>query len=131
MVGVNPEGYAGRVDASGPRAFVEAITFREDDAATVLAEMEGIAGAKAIPDTMALAPTREFARPVLGTAGEATAELIDGSDGQISPGDVAGLSGLQQQYDEQRRGQRGIAVDVVPAGTPRWSSNGTLPPASR
>ena len=115
LVGVDAEGYADRVEASGPQAFVEAITFRENDVAVVLPEMDGIAGAKAIPDTMPLAPTREFARPILGTVGEATAEIVDESDGQIGPGDVVGLSGLQQQYDEQLRGQHGIAVDVVPA----------------
>lgn len=80
------------------------------------AGVDGIAGARgAIPGTMALATTREFARPVLGTVGEATAEIVEESGGQISPGDVVGLSGLQEQYDEQLRGQRGIAVEVVPA----------------
>jgi cell division protein FtsI/penicillin-binding protein 2 len=114
-VGVDPDGFADRVEASGPKAFVEAITYREDDAEAVLPELDKIAGARAIPGTMALAPTREFARPVLGTVGEATAEIVEDSDGQINPGDVVGLSGLQQQYDEQLRGQRGIAVELIPA----------------
>lgn len=114
-VGVDPDGFADRVEASGPKAFVEAITYREDDAEAVLPELDKIAGARAIPGTMALAPTREFARPVLGTVGEATAEIVEDSNGQINPGDVVGLSGLQQQYDEQLRGQRGIAVELIPA----------------
>lgn len=114
-VGVDPDRFAERVDASGPVAFVEAITLREDDAQETLPQVEGIAGARAIPDTMGLAPTRDFARPVLGTVGEATAEIIDDSDGRINVGDVVGLSGLQAQYDDQLRGRPGTAVEVVPA----------------
>lgn len=115
LVGVDPDGFADRVEASGPQAFVEAITFRGDDAQSLLPHVDLIAGARAIPATMPLAPTREFARPILGAVGEASAESIDNSDGRIRAGDLVGLSGLQEQYDEQLSGQRGITVEVRPA----------------
>ncbi|WP_123788496.1 penicillin-binding transpeptidase domain-containing protein [Phytoactinopolyspora halophila] len=113
LVGVDGERLAERVRATGERAFVEAITFREDDAAPVLDEIDAIDGAVALPDMQPLAPTREFARPLLGTVGKATAEIIEESNGNIQTGDVVGLSGLQQAYDEQLRGTPGVSVEIV------------------
>jgi cell division protein FtsI/penicillin-binding protein 2 len=52
---------------------------------------------------------------VLGTVGPATAEIIDASDGAIVAGDLAGLSGLQRQYDEQLRGRPGVEVIATSA----------------
>lgn len=114
VVGVDPAGLAERVQGAGERAFVDAITLREADAAPLLAQIEAIEGAVAIDDTLALAPTRDFARPILGTVGDATAELVEESGGRIVAGDVVGLSGLQAQYDEQLGGTPGLAVELVP-----------------
>ncbi|HEY9411720.1 MAG TPA: penicillin-binding transpeptidase domain-containing protein [Jiangellaceae bacterium] len=115
LTGIDPAAYPARVEQAGERAFVEAITLREPDAADVLAGIEGIPGAVALSDTLPLAPTREFARPVLGTVGEATAEIVAESGGAVQAGDVVGLSGIQAQYDEQLRGVPGMTVEVVPA----------------
>ena len=46
----------------------------------------GIAGAVGIDDELPLAPTRDFARPMLGTVGAATAELVKDSDGRLVAG---------------------------------------------
>ncbi|MFW6203806.1 MAG: penicillin-binding transpeptidase domain-containing protein [Actinomycetota bacterium] len=114
LVGVDAGRFAERVESAGDRAFVRAITLREDDAEPVLDEIEDIDGARALPDTLPLAPTREFARPVLGTVGDATAEIVDESGGRVQAGDVTGLSGLQRTYDEQLAGTPGVRVDIVP-----------------
>ncbi len=114
VVGVDPAGLAERVQNAGERAFVDAITLREADAAPLLAQIEAIEGAVAIEDTLALAPTRDFARPILGTVGDATAELVEESGGRIVAGDVVGLSGLQAQYDAQLGGTSGLTVELVP-----------------
>lgn len=120
LVGVNVERFADRVDSAGDQAFVEAITLREDDASDLLADIEEIAGARALPDEIPLAPSRAFARPILGTVGDATAELVEESGGRVQPGDVTGLSGLQQTYDDVLDGTPGLTVDIVPAeGDPR------------
>ena len=66
-----------------------------------------------VPDTLPLAPTRQFARPILGTVGPATAEIIEKSDGAVVAGDLAGLSGLQRQYDAQLRGLPGITITAA------------------
>ena len=60
-----------------------------------------------------LAPTRAFGQPLLGTVGEATAEVVEASDGAVRPGDPVGLSGLQARYDEQLRGTPGVEVLAV------------------
>src|SRR5690606_21361094 len=103
-------GYAERVVAAGPRAFVEIITVREGSDDVDLAALEGVPGAVALPDELPLAPTSTWARPLLGRAGEATAEILEESDGAISAGEVVGLSGLQRTFDAQLRGTPGLTV---------------------
>jgi cell division protein FtsI/penicillin-binding protein 2 len=115
VVDVDGEGLAERVLGAGDKAFIEAITLRANDAEDILDDVDGIEGAAALPGTMQLAPTREFARPILGTVGEATAEIIEESGGMIQAGDMVGLSGLQRQYDDVLRGVPGLRVDIVPA----------------
>ena len=113
LVGVDPEAYAAQVQASGPEAFVEVLVQRaEAEGPATAAGVEAIPGAVALPAQRVLAPTRNFARALLGTVGEATAEVIDASEGRLSPGDQTGLSGLQQQYDEQLRGTDGVSITI-------------------
>jgi cell division protein FtsI/penicillin-binding protein 2 len=86
---------------------------RPQDARSARKAITGIRGAVAIADTMPLAPTREFAAPVLGRVGPATAEIVKASDGRVRVGDVVGLSGLQARYDEQLAGTPGVQVEAV------------------
>ena len=117
LLGLDPEAYAERVAAAGERAFVEALVVRRDDPSIDVEGVLAVPGALSVPDDLPLAPTREFARALLGTAGPATAEIIEASDGEIEPGDTAGLSGLQRQYDEQLRGRHGLVVHLQRADT--------------
>jgi cell division protein FtsI/penicillin-binding protein 2 len=113
LVGIDPAAYVQQVEASGPEAFVPAITLRDTSSRTVTdAEIAAIPGGRAIPEKLPLAPTRNFARAVLGTVGEASAEQIEKSDGALTAGDVIGTGGLQQQYDAQLSGTDGIVVRV-------------------
>ena len=107
---MDPDAYAARVAAAGEKAFVEAIVVRVGDPAYDVATLSALHGVNAVPDTLPLAPTRTFARPLLGAVGPATAEIVEGSDGAIVAGDLAGLSGLQKQYDEQLRGNPGLTI---------------------
>ena len=117
LVGVDPAAFAQQVAATGPDAFVPAITLREDGSRTVTDEqISAIPGARAIPDSLPLAPTRTFARALLGTVAEANAEQIEQSGGALKPGDSAGTGGLQQQYDAQLRGTDGIVIRAQKAG---------------
>ncbi|CAM3180392.1 penicillin-binding transpeptidase domain-containing protein [Nocardioides dubius] len=105
-----------RAKAAGEKAFVEAITLRAEDAKqSVPASYENIPGAVGIGTTRPLAPTREFALPLLGSVGEATAEIVKESEGAVQAGDLVGLSGLQARYDEQLRGVPGVRISANPA----------------
>ncbi|WP_454050640.1 penicillin-binding transpeptidase domain-containing protein [Cellulomonas sp. Marseille-Q8402] len=114
-LGLDVEAYAAQVAAAGEKAFVEAIVVREGDPAYDVAALSALPGVNAVPASLPLAPTRAFARPVLGTVGQATAEIVEASDGAVVGGDLTGLGGLQKQFDEQLRGLPGLTV-VATAG---------------
>lgn len=117
-VSVGP--YVRAVRGAGEAAFVEAIVLRPQDARDVDPGYDSIPGAVALRDELPLAPTREFAAPLLGRVGPVTAELVEESEGRLAAGDLAGLSGLQQRYDEQVTGEPGVTVSAVDAaGTSR------------
>lgn len=106
--------YVERVKASGDEAFVEAIVLRRDDIPVeVGAGYQRIKGALALQDTLPLAPTRDFAAPILGTVGEPTAEMIEEDPDRYAVGQQVGLSGLQLRYDEQLVGTPGVVVNKV------------------
>ncbi|WP_370248386.1 penicillin-binding transpeptidase domain-containing protein [Nocardioides sp.] len=111
LVDVDPGPFAKAVEAAGEKAFVAAITYREDDVPAAVADAD-LRGLRLVPDEIPLAPTREFAAPILGTVGEVTAEMI-AEDPTLQVGDVAGISGLQARYDEQLRGADGLLVKAV------------------
>ncbi len=117
LLGLDAAAYAERVAASGERAFVEALVVREAEPGVDLDAFGAVPGALAVRDLRPLAPTRSFARAVLGTAGPATAEIVEASQGTVVAGDVVGLSGLQRQYDEQLRGRPGVTVVLRRADT--------------
>jgi cell division protein FtsI/penicillin-binding protein 2 len=122
LVGVDPAPYVKQVEGAGAEAFVEAIVFRRDDVPARVdpRHLAAIPGAIAVSDTLPLAPTREFAAPILGTVGEVTAEMIEDDPEKYEIGDEAGLSGLQARYDDQLRGTPGVVVQAVdPEGSER------------
>lgn len=114
LVDIDPGPYAKRVEASGDKAFVEAITLRKEEVSASLSQSYfRIKGAVGIPDQLPLPPSREFAAPILGTVGEVTAEMVKEDPDRYQAGDRAGLSGLQARYDEQLQGVDGAVVNAV------------------
>jgi cell division protein FtsI/penicillin-binding protein 2 len=113
LVGIDVGPYARSVKASGEKAFVEAIVFRDSEVPPAVSRgVKGIPGAVLLPDELPLAPTRTFAAEILGTVGPVTAEMIK-QDPELEAGDEVGLSGLQARYDEQLRGESGTGVVAV------------------
>ena len=114
LVGVDVAPYVRAVRAAGDRAFVEAIAFRKAEVpAAVLAGYEDIEGAVAVADDISLAPTRDFAAPIIGRVGPVTAEMIEEDPDRYRVGDIAGISGLQARYDERLGGSPGRLVEAV------------------
>lgn len=102
-----------RVAAAGPRAFVQAITLRNDATQSIPQEkFDQIPGVLVQHDAVPLAPTRTFARPILGAFGEATAEIVEESKGTVKPGDKIGLSGLQKDYQDTLAGTPGYTISI-------------------
>lgn len=109
-----------RAEAAGDRAFVEALVLRAEEARTVVpASFAKIPGAVGLAEQQDLAPSRGFAAPILGSVGEATAEIIENSDGAVEVGDVVGLSGLQARYDDELSGTPGLGVIAAGADNDR------------
>lgn len=114
-LGADQDAYAAKVAAAGEKAFVEAITVRDGDPAYDVGHLSSMEGVNDVVGTLPLAPSRRFARPILGSVGEATAEIVEKSDGAVAAGDLAGLSGLQRQYDAQLRGLPGLTITAAQA----------------
>jgi hypothetical protein len=130
LVKIDPRAYAAKVAAAGPSAFVEAIVFRATDPARPPNKaVFAIDGALPVEDDQMLAPTRDFARPIIGSVGEATKEIVDASDGTVVAGDQVGLSGLQRRYDAQLRGTPGVLVQLVAAKPSGSSASPTSSPS--
>jgi cell division protein FtsI/penicillin-binding protein 2 len=117
LAGSDPAAYAASVTSAGAKAFVPLITVRADDAliTTQSAALAAIPGAVSIPGKSVIGPSPNFARSVLGTVGEATAEVVQKSNGALKAGDIVGLSGLEQRYDARLRGTPGRTIQA--AGT--------------
>ncbi|GAB3652632.1 penicillin-binding transpeptidase domain-containing protein [Nocardioides korecus] len=113
LVGLDPAAYVRSVMASGPKAFVPAIVYRRSQVpAAVTDGLASIPGGRSIADRLPLAPSKDFAAPLLGTVGPATADVVKQSRGRVRAGDDVGLSGLQRRYDARLAGTRGELVVV-------------------
>ncbi|GAA2009634.1 penicillin-binding transpeptidase domain-containing protein [Brevibacterium samyangense] len=103
-----------RIEAARPTHFVPVITLREPDYRAVAEDIRPIPGTVFRERTQALAFDREFARSLIGTVGEATAEDIENGGGAVLAGDVVGRSGLQKAFEADLRGEDGFALRTVP-----------------
>jgi hypothetical protein len=68
VLDIDAAAYVERVKKAGPKAFIEALVLREQEAKAVTG-LGQIPGAAAIGTEIPLGPTREFAAPILGTVG--------------------------------------------------------------
>lgn len=114
LVGIDAGDYVKRVEAAGAKAYVEAIVYRREEVPPAVgAGYDDIEGVLALAGELPLAPTKEFAAPILGSVGEVTAEMIKDDPDRYQIGDEAGLSGLQARYDDQLQGVPGAVVNAV------------------
>lgn len=128
-VTVDMSNLADRVKNSDPGAFIELVTLRRPDYDKIRNTVRPLPGTVFAEGTRSLAPTRVFARALLGTADEATREDIDANPEAVAQGDIVGHGGLQQRYDTTLRGTAGVSVVIsreAPDGkvedTQLWSS---------
>jgi cell division protein FtsI/penicillin-binding protein 2 len=109
---------AHQVAAAGPQQFVVAETLRRSDFAPLAARLRAVKGVEIVDTTAPLAPTRAFARALLGGVGEATAEQVQAAHGRIASGQQTGQWGLEQRYDARLAGapRRRIVLRDVRSG---------------
>jgi cell division protein FtsI/penicillin-binding protein 2 len=88
----------------GPQQFVEAIALRNDDYAALEAELSSVPDVTTVDDTAPLAPTREFARALIGTVAPATAEQLERLGARYAAGDQVGQWGLQARFERRLAG---------------------------
>ncbi|MCA1981833.1 penicillin-binding transpeptidase domain-containing protein [Nocardioides nematodiphilus] len=112
-LGVDVGGFVKQVKAAGPQQFVPAITYRAAEAPLTQSQLDAIPGAVAQHTSASLAPTKDFAAPILGRVGPVTAEMVKKDPQTYHPGDLAGTSGLEARYDTQLRGTPGTVVQRV------------------
>lgn len=113
LADIDVKSYVKQVKASGDQAFVQAIVYRRSEVpAAVKSGYRDIKGAYGFHDTLPLAPTSEFAAPILGRVGEPTAEMVE-EDPELQPGQEVGVSGLQARYQDLLGGSSSARVDAV------------------
>jgi cell division protein FtsI/penicillin-binding protein 2 len=113
LLGVQERPLARAVRAAPANEFVPVITLRRPDYEAVRARIHPLPGTVFRTGTLPLAATRAFARSLLGTSGPATAQIVSASHGRLRPGDIVGLSGLEQAYDDRLAGRPGLLVQAV------------------
>lgn len=109
-VGVDVDNFVASVQKAGPQAFVEALTARVGSAQEQAAREVDAPGTFLVSAKIPLAPTSTFARPILGVVGDATAEIVEKSQGRVVAGDRVGIGGVQAAYDTQLSGTPGFSV---------------------
>ena len=112
-LGVDAAAFVKQVRAAGPQQFVPALTYRAAEAPLSQDQISAIPGAVAQHSSASLAPTRDFATPILGRVGPVTAEMVTKDPQSYHAGDVAGTSGLEARYDAQLRGTPGTVVQRI------------------
>jgi cell division protein FtsI/penicillin-binding protein 2 len=112
---VDLTGLPDRVTAADPDAFVPVITLRQADYDRIRDRIQPMPGTRFNQGTRHLAPSRTFARALLGTVDGATAEDLAG-DPALAAGDQIGHGGLAERHDQRLRGVPGQAVVIARPG---------------
>ena len=110
LLQIDPVSLTARVKAAKPNAFVDVITLRRADYDRLMVQLQPLPGTVFQTSQLPLAPTHDFARALLGSVGPVTADIIKKNPVRYRAGQQVGLTGLQQQYDQQLAGTIGLRV---------------------
>ncbi len=102
-----------RKNSTPASQFVEAVVLRRAEHEAVKLRLNDIPGVQERSDMLPLAPTRQYARGVLGAVGPATKETLEKAGPTASSVDAIGSFGLQASYQQQLAGQPGGRVNLV------------------
>jgi cell division protein FtsI/penicillin-binding protein 2 len=118
--GVDLTGLPKQIQQAEPGAFIELVTLRRATYEKIRSRVRDLEGTVFREEKRDLAPTRAFARALLGTVGPVQKDDMDANPGKYVVGDLVGHGGLQERYDDRLRGTVGQAVVIArkaPDGT--------------
>jgi len=95
---------------AGSQAPIPVITYRQSDFDQRKKRLDAIKGVIYPVREQPLAKSRTFLQPLLGSFGPVSADQVKNGKGRYAAGDLAGVSGLQGQYDRVLGGTPGVAV---------------------
>ncbi|KUL40654.1 penicillin-binding transpeptidase domain-containing protein [Actinoplanes awajinensis] len=101
-----------RVAKADDGAFLDLVSLRRADYNKIRDIVRPLPGTVFREETRQLAPTRVFARALLGSVEPATKDDLDTRPDELAVGDQVGHGGLQGKYDKQLRGVPGLAVVI-------------------
>jgi cell division protein FtsI/penicillin-binding protein 2 len=112
LTDADAETFRAAIEAAEPESFVPAITLRQEEFDAIEQELSAIPGTEFGERELPLAPTRDFARVLLGSVGPVTEEQISESDGGLDIDDQVGQGGLQAAFEEQLAGtpERSVVI---------------------
>ncbi|MFK3983734.1 penicillin-binding transpeptidase domain-containing protein [Micromonospora sp. NPDC050397] len=112
-----------QIKQAKPDAFVEVVSLRKEAYQQIKPRIYDLPGTKFREEQRELAPTREFARALLGSVDPAQKEDLDANPGVYVATDMIGHGGLQGRYEKPLRGTPGSTVVIS-----RRNDNGQLVP---
>jgi len=118
VLDVDPKPILRQLRGGGPKQFVEALVMRPDDYAAVRDALASVPDATTFDATAPLAPTREFARALLGTVAPVTAEQLKRLGDPYAVGDQVGQWGLQARFERRLAGTPARRVVIRARGVP-------------
>ena len=112
LTGADAETFGAAIEAAEPGNFVPAITLRQEEFDAIEQELSAIPGTEFGERELPLAPTRDFARVLLGSVGPVTEEQIEEAGGALDIDDQVGQGGLQAAFEEQLAGtpERSVVI---------------------
>nr|MDT0658369.1 penicillin-binding transpeptidase domain-containing protein [Micromonospora sp. DSM 115978] len=108
-----------RLKSAKPDAFVDVVLLRREAYLQIKPRIYDLAGTRFREEQRDLAPTREFARALLGSVDPVQKADMEAAPGVYADGDLVGHGGLQGGYEQRLRGTAGTSVIVTrtnPAG---------------
>jgi cell division protein FtsI/penicillin-binding protein 2 len=112
LLQIDAKPFARAIRTGGKQQFVSAITLRPEDYANVADQLTAIPGLQTVQDTAQLAPTKPFARQLLGGVGELSAEQLKRLGSGYAVGDVGGQWGLEAAFEARLAGTPNRAVVI-------------------
>lgn len=115
-----------RLADAKPDAFVEVVTLRKEAYDQIGDRIFDLPGTRFRTEQRDLAPTREFARALLGTVDPVQRQDMETHPGRYEIGDMVGHGGLQGGYEERLRGVPGYAVQIAGTAPDGTTSTGEV-----